>query len=138
MDNETNSRFDAIETRLGDIESRMATKDDIASIESRMATQDDIAELKGHIADVYVRIEEFRGSLERRMDDSERKMGILVEDLHHKLDLIIEGFGGQNDRMAGYEIYNDSEHKALDRRCIENAAATVRLDGRVTRLEKSA
>lgn len=56
----------------------MATKDDIKAIRAEMATKDDIKALRVEAAETK--------------EELMRHMGVLYENMQHKLDVVIEGF----------------------------------------------
>lgn len=65
----------------------MATKDDIKAVRAEMATKDDIKNMatKDDIKAVRSEMTEMR-------EDLARQMGVLHEEILHKLDTVVEGF----------------------------------------------
>ena len=62
----------------------MATKDDIKAIRAEMATKDDIKAVRAEMAETK--------------EELKRHMGVLYENMQHKLDIAIEGFQSLTER----------------------------------------
>ena len=62
----------------------MATKDDIKAIRAEMATKDDIKAVRAEMAETK--------------EELKRHMGVLYENMQHKLDVAIEGFQSLTER----------------------------------------
>lgn len=103
-------QFEGIYKRLDNT----ATKDDLANF----ATKDD---LKAEIA--------------AAKEETMRHTGILIEDVKHKLDIVIEGVMGVNERLDRRTEENEKEHARLEKMTLFNSADISKLDQRVGRLE---
>jgi hypothetical protein len=68
-------------------------------------------------------------------EETMRHTGVLIENVHHKLDLIIEGLMGVNERRDRDKKENDQEHSRLEKMTLINTADISKLDQRVGKLE---
>jgi len=101
----------ATKADLKAIGSKMATKDDLKAIRSEMATKDDLNALRKETAQEFkaVRaematkddiknmatkddIKTVRAEMTEMREDLARQMGVLHEEILHKLDTVVEGF----------------------------------------------
>jgi hypothetical protein len=69
--------------------------------------------------------------------DSMRHTGVLIEAVEHKLDIVVEGVMGINEKMAREKKEHEAEHGRLEKMSLINTADISGLDQRVGRLEKA-
>jgi len=67
-----------------------------------------------------------------------RHTGVLIEDVKHKIDLLVEGRVATHERMDRDTEENIREHVRLEKMTLSNTADISRLDLRVGRLEGKA
>ena len=112
-------KFDGIEKQFEGIYKRLdstASKDDLAGINKRLdntATKDDIEEVKRHT-------------------------GVLIEDVHHKLDIVIEGLIGANESRKREKEEIESELSRFLKMSLINTSDIHKLEQRVRKLEERA
>ena len=102
-----------------------ATKDDLASF----ATKDDLR------AEISATKDELDAKITAAKEKAMRHTGVLIEDVHHKLDIIIEGLMGANEGRDRDKKENEQEHARLEKMTLLNTADVSALDQRVGRLE---
>lgn len=78
-----------LELQFKSLRSEMATKDDLKGMATKddirnMATKDDIKAIRAEMADTK--------------EELQRHMGVLYENMQHKLDVVIEGFQSLTER----------------------------------------
>ncbi len=66
------------------------------------------------------------------LEDSERRTGILIEEVHHKIDLVIEGQQGIIQKLGGHIEENESEHKRLEHMVMEDRADIYNIKKRLS------
>ena len=105
-----NKQFEGIYKRLDNT----PTKDDLASF----ATKDDLD-----------------AKITAAKEEAMRHTGVLIEDVKHKLDIVIEGLMGVNEGRDRDRKENEQEHARLEKMSLINSADISKLDQRVGRLE---
>ncbi len=73
------------------VRAEMATKDDIKAVRAVMATKDDIKAVRAVMA-TKDDIKTVRAEMTEMREDLARQMGVLHEEILHKLDTVVEGF----------------------------------------------
>lgn len=105
-----------------------ATKDDLANT----ATKDDLANFttKDDLANFAT-----KDDLAAAKEETMRHTGILIEEVNHNIDIVIETVMGINEKLDRRTGENEEEHARLDKRTLINSADISKLDQRVERLE---
>jgi hypothetical protein len=70
--------------------------------------------------------------LKSELKDSERRTGILIEEVNHKIDLVIEGQQGIIQKLDWHIDENDSEHKRLEHMVMEDRADIYNIKKRLS------
>lgn len=78
---------------------------------------------------------ELKNELKNDIEEAKRHTGVLIEEVNHRLDLIVEGLTGTQDGRKQDKIENEQAHEQLDKRILINSADISALDQRVGRLE---
>ena len=103
MDRELLEQLQLIVERLGDIQGRMATKEELRALEARMATKEDLQALEDRMttkmADLEGRMTAKMADLEGRMATKEelreletRIMVTLENDVSRRIDSLFDGY----------------------------------------------
>jgi hypothetical protein len=66
------------------------------------------------------------------LEGLERRTGILIEEVHHKIDLVIEGQQGIIQKLGGHIEENESEHKRLEHMVMEDRADIYNIKKRLS------
>jgi len=66
------------------------------------------------------------------LEDSERRTGILIEEIHHKIDIVIEGQQGIIQKLDRHIDENESEHKRLEHMVMEDRADIYNIKKRLS------
>jgi hypothetical protein len=66
------------------------------------------------------------------LKDSERRTGILIEEVNHKIDLVIEGQQGIIQKLDRHIDENESEHKRLEHMVMEDRADIYNIKKRLS------
>jgi hypothetical protein len=143
LDN-TASKDDLAKMATKDDLAKMATKDDLAKMASKddlakMATKDDLAKMatKDDLAKMATK-DEMRAEIAAAKEEVMRHTGVLIEDVQHKLDLLVEGRMATHEKIERDKEENEREHGRLEKRTLINTADISVLDQRVGRLEGKA
>jgi len=62
----------------------------------------------------------------------ERRTGVLIEEVHHKIDIVIEGQQGIIQKLGGHIEENESEHKRLEHMVMEDRADIYNIKKRLS------
>ena len=84
---------------------------------------------------IHSEIVQTKNELRNDMEEVKRHTGVLIEEVNHRLDLIVEGLTGTQDGRKQDKIENEQAHEQLDKRILINSADISALDQRVGRLE---
>ncbi len=82
--------------------------------------------------------EGLRAEIAAAKEETMRHTGVLIEDVKHKLDLVVEGVTGVNEKLDRHISENEKEHARLEKMSLISAADISSLDQRVGRLEGKA
>lgn len=77
-----------------------------------------------------------KDELKNEIKDSERRTGILIEEVNHKIDLVIEGQQGIIQKLGGHIEENESEHKLARQRAKEPRESLASVKERLIRYGK--
>lgn len=80
-------------------------------------------------------IDDLDNKIAAAKEDTMRHTGVLIEDVHHKLDVVIEGVMGIKEKMDRDRIENEQAHAKLEKMILLNAADISKLDQRIVKLE---
>ena len=84
---------------------------------------------------IHSEIVQTKNELKNDIEEAKRHTGVLIEDVNHRLDLIVEGLTGTQEGRKQDKIENEQAHEQLDKRILINSADISALDQRVGRLE---
>ena len=113
-----------------------ATKDDLASFATKDDLRAEISATKDELrAEISATKDELDAKITAAKEKAMRHTGVLIEDVHHKLDIIIEGLMGANEGRDRDKKENEQEHARLEKMTLLNTADVSALDQRVGRLE---
>jgi hypothetical protein len=77
------------------------------------------------------KIEQMDKKFEQKLEDQGRHNGILIEEVNHKIDLVIEGQQGIIQKFGRHVEENESEHKRLEHMIMEDRADVYNLKKRL-------
>ena len=60
--------------------------------------------------------------IDEKIEDAKRYTGILIEEVNHRIDLVIEGQQGIIQKLDGHIKENESEHGRLEHMIMEDRA----------------
>lgn len=73
-----------------------------------------------------------KDELKVEIKESERRTGILIEEVNHKIDLVIEGQQGIIQKLDRHIDENESEHKRLEHMVMEDRADIYNIKKRLS------
>ncbi|MGC2422892.1 MAG: hypothetical protein WA666_00895 [Nitrospirota bacterium] len=84
----------------------------------------------------FEKIDERFKKIDDQFEEVKRHTGVLIEAVEHKIDIVIEGVMGLNERLDRHTAENKQEHSRLEKMTLVNLADISKLDQRVGRLEE--
>ncbi len=85
------------------------------------------------------KISQFNANLEEKIvsakEEAMRHTGVLIEEVNHKIDLLVEGMSAMRERKEIDKEEHEDEHGKLEKRILINTADISTLDQRMGRLE---
>jgi archaellum component FlaC len=120
-------RFEKIDERFEKIDGRFEKIDErFEKIDERFEKIDARFE---KIDDKFKKIDD-------QFEEVKRHTGVLIEAVEHKIDIVIEGVMGLNERLDRHMEENEQEHSRLEKMTLVNMADISKLDRRVGGLEE--
>ncbi|MHB8172901.1 MAG: hypothetical protein ACYDFU_00375 [Nitrospirota bacterium] len=108
-----------------------------ANLENKIANLDN--KIDQTSTNLENKISQFNANLEEKIvsakEEAMRHTGVLIEEVNHKIDLLVEGMSAMRERKEMDKEEHEDEHGKLEKRILINTADISTLDQRVGRLE---